>query len=318
MDAVYFADGTIAEAQALELTEVPDFNKAEWLVYKNNPQLSPMVISDPGKSASAVNAISDVVFHGLVDLDQSEPGLHIYTSADLPENRLMNTDILSYVGVISVAYQGDEAVAPSIKFAPFGWAGLDLVGPAFIPCKLRGKRTEEEKKQGKKPVPILTAYKHTVEDAILAGRPVVVRIGFYNRNDNGNSFIAGYIEQWTNENKAEALEARNNAIEDRQTQVNVINPLVRDAKKANGNGVQVVADAATGELEPTPEPEPIMVAVHGKSNRKNIMDIPAGDYATSLLGRITGLSLIEWDPTKPELLDVWAGVVENQMAIVLD
>jgi hypothetical protein len=318
MGNYYFANGTIAEAKALQLTEVADYNAAEWLVYKNNPELIPMVIADPGKSASAVNAISDVVFHGLIDLAKSEPGKHIFTSANLPENFRQNTDILSYVGVISVAYAGDEAVAPNIKFAPFGWAGLDLVGPAFIPCKLRGKRTEEEKKQGKKPVPILTAYKHTVEDAILMGRPIVVRIGFFNRTGNGNSFIAGYIQQWTNENKAVALEARNNAIQDRSTQINVINPLTRVARASNGNGAQVVADAATGEVAPTPELEPLMVAVHGKNRKKNIMDVPAGDYAVSLMGRITGLSLIEWDPTKPELLTVWAGVVENQMAIVLD
>jgi hypothetical protein len=309
MGSFYYAQGDYAQAKSLEITQVEDLNDAEWLVLPGeNQELLPLVVSDFRHTDQAVTAASDLLFHQRFSNELTTVGIHVGTDVS-PED-----DFKDDVGYLHVKYEGGTA-RPSPAIAFMGWMKLDLLNQVFVPSPLKkDQRTEEEKRQGKQPTNVLTAYKHSYIDALLRGRTLVIEIGHYRRNGNGNLYIAKYVEQWTNPDQAEAAEQRTKAIQARSDEINIIYPIKREAaKQAASNGQTVtapVADEETGEVEAA-APQELLIAVVGLKRRKNLFDVPAGEYAMCQNGASIGAEPIPWDPTDTKSVFVWRGIAEG-------
>lgn len=313
MGSFYYAKGDRKSAKTLELTQVDDLNSAQWLVIPgSNPELIPLVITDFNHTSQGVTAASDYLFHLRFSNELTTVGCHV-------KSGLTADDFEDNAGMLHVNYVGKVAT-PDPEMAHMGWMGLDLLNEVYVPKRLVDQRTEEEELQNKQPTNTLAAYKHSYIDAIIRGKTLVIEIGHYNRNDEGNLYIAKFVDQWTNPDKVAALADRNDAIQGRSDEINIIYPLKREAKKAaasNGNGTNGASvDAATGEVAPT-APQELLIAVVGRKTRKNLFDVPAGDYPIAQGGKLVGSKPIPWDPTDGESVFVWQGIAEALMEVDL-
>lgn len=310
MGSYIFATGTREEARNGQLNQVDTLAAGDWIIIPgSNPELKPLVIKDLTHTNQGLTAASDYLFHERFDTELSVVGKHIKAIRD-------DELFMDEVGMLHINYKGND-VRPSPRIAFMGWMGMDLLNGVLAPKPLRDERTDEEKLQRKQPSNVLAAYKHSYIDAIISGRTLVIFIKHYNRNGNGKSYVEKFIEQWDNPDREAAMEARNNAIQDRTTQVNVVWPLIRDSKKVNGAPVAApVVDKETGEVEPA-APQELKIAVMGRKTEKNMFDVPAGAYAYAQDGRLVGAEPIPWDPTDEQTIFVWRGIAESGFEVSL-
>ncbi len=314
-NAFYYGKGTRAEARELALTQVDDLNSAQYIVFPGtNDELIPLCVFNLRHTDQGLTAASDYLFHKTFAHKLTKLGLHVKATAS-------GVDELEKAGMLHVNFTGRKPVfSDELDF--MGWNGLELLNGVLMPDLLVDQRTEEEERQGKQPSNVLAVYKHSYIDALIKGRTLVVFIGHYKRNGNGNKYVAKFVEQWLNPDKAEALQDRSDAIRSRTEQINLVNPIKREAaakaKASNGDGVAApVVDPDTGEVEPTPEVT-MMISVVGRKTKRDLFKIPAGEYAIAQAGRLIGADVIPWDPNDASSIFVWEGIVEGEFEISLD
>lgn len=321
----FLAKGTKEDALNLTLEEVKSLKEATWLVVPGtDPELLPVVIkSNLAQSGAAIRATSDYL--GPTQ-EYNHPdtcaGFHAYKGADT--SVLFSTDP---VGVVHVNHDGSKAPVPNEYNSFMGWAQVDILNGVMMDSPLKDKRSKEDRELLKAPSNVLQAMKHSFVDALIKGYTLVIWIAhFGGKNKEDKPYIQGFLNQWEMA-PDDAAEHRLNRIVDAQLvdhTVRLTSKRQYQRKQENGNGngngrkltpaVPQVKDPETGEVTAAP----MMIAVFGKSNRKNLMDVPAGDYQFASKTRVVNVHPIAWNPNDPETVEVWQSIIDEGLGIVLD